>query len=137
PGERRAFQEHYFACEECFAQVQTAARLIAGVRQASRKGVLAASKAEPVAWWASLFRPAFSLAIASALVLAVAFGYLMLRQTSSTSQELARQQQPGSSPGQTSTPEQTTTQSPTPSPSPERSERPKPPKSEDEPDLLA
>src|ERR1051326_6490571 len=79
-GERRAFQEHYFECEECFEQVQMTARMIAGVRQASRKGLLAESAAEPVAWWASLFRPAFGLAIASALVLAVAFGWLMFRQ---------------------------------------------------------
>jgi hypothetical protein len=41
PDERRAFQEHYFACEECFEQVQITARLVAGVRRASRKGVLA------------------------------------------------------------------------------------------------
>ena len=36
--ERLAFQEHYFACDECFAQVQTTARFVAGVRQAARAG---------------------------------------------------------------------------------------------------
>lgn len=134
PDERRAFQEHYFACEECFERVQTTARIIAGVRQASRKGLLAESAAEPAAWWASLFRPAFGLAVASALVLAVAFGWLIFRQLSSPRQELARGQQPSTSPGQIATPEQNTTQSPLPSPSPKESERPKPP---DEPELLA
>ena len=42
PAERQEFQEHYFACDECFDQVQMSARFIAGVREASRSGVLAA-----------------------------------------------------------------------------------------------
>lgn len=41
-AERQAFQEHYFACDECFDQVQISARFIAGVREASRSGALAA-----------------------------------------------------------------------------------------------
>ena len=132
--ERRSFQEHYFACEDCFEQVQTTARMIAGVRQASRKGLLAESAAQPAAWWASLFRPAFGLAIASALVLAVAFGWLVLRQISSPSQELARKPQSGASPGPTGTPGQNTAPSATPSPSPGKNESPKP---SEEPELLA
>ena len=134
PSERRAFQEHYFECEECFEQVQTTARLIAGVRQAARKGRLTESAAEPAAWWSSLFRPSFVLAVASALVLAVAFGWFMFRQIFSSPQEVARQQPPGVSPGQTSTPEQNTAQNPTTSPSVGKNESTKRP---DEPDLLA
>lgn len=42
--ERRAFQEHFFACDECFEQVQTTARFVAGVREASRAGRLAAEQ---------------------------------------------------------------------------------------------
>lgn len=41
-AERQAFQEHYFACDECFDQVEISARFIAGVREASRSGALAA-----------------------------------------------------------------------------------------------
>ena len=43
--EQRAFQEHFFACDECFEQVQTTARFVAGVREASRSGVLAGEQA--------------------------------------------------------------------------------------------
>ncbi|MEW6130006.1 MAG: zf-HC2 domain-containing protein [Acidobacteriota bacterium] len=37
PEERRAFQEHYFACDACFDKVQMMARLIAGICEASRQ----------------------------------------------------------------------------------------------------
>jgi len=47
PAERQAFQEHFFECEECFQETNVAARFIAGVRDASRSGVLAALKKEP------------------------------------------------------------------------------------------
>ncbi len=133
PAERRDFQEHYFACEECFDQVQTAARFVAAVRQASRKGLWAESAAQPVAWWANLFTPALGFAAAAALVLAVAFGWLMFRQSAVPRQEVAHEQ-PSPSPGQTGTPEQITAQSASPTPAPERNERPK---LQDQRDLLA
>ena len=133
PAERRAFQEHYFACEECFEQVQTTARFVAAVRQASRKGLLAESAAQPVAWWASLFTPALGFA-AAALILAVAFGWLMFRQPAVPRQEIAHEQQPSPSPSQTGTPGQNTAQNAAPTPAPERNERPK---LQDQRDLLA
>ncbi|HZS07892.1 MAG TPA: zf-HC2 domain-containing protein [Blastocatellia bacterium] len=132
PEERRAFQEHFFACDECFEQVQTTARFVAGAREASRRGVLAEGVAEPAAWWASLFRPAFGLALATALVLIVVVGWLVFRQA--PPQEMARDGQPSPTPAQTSTPAQGATPSPTPSPSPQRNERPK---QQVEPDLQA
>ena len=45
--ERQAFQEHFFQCDECFEQAQMTARFIAGVREASVSGVLAANQIEP------------------------------------------------------------------------------------------
>jgi hypothetical protein len=72
------------------------------------------------------------LAIATALVLTVTLGWLMLRQISAPHQELARGQQPSPLPMETSTPAQNTAQSP--SPSPQQTERPK---TRDEPELLA
>jgi len=39
-AERHAFQEHLFECDECFEQADVTARFIAGVREASRLGVL-------------------------------------------------------------------------------------------------
>src|SRR5882724_10529508 len=41
---RRAFQEHFFECDQCFEQAQIAARFAAGVREASRSGALAADQ---------------------------------------------------------------------------------------------
>lgn len=48
PADRQAFQEHYFECDECFEQANIAARFIAGVREASKSGALAADRAEPI-----------------------------------------------------------------------------------------
>jgi hypothetical protein len=134
PAERRAFQEHFFACEECFEQVQTTASFIAAVRQASRQGQLAESAAEPASWWASLFSPALGFAAAAALLLALVFGWLIFKQPATPRQEVAHGQQPSPSP------EQNTAQHTSPTPAPEKNERPQPPKLpklEDQRDLLA
>ncbi|MGE0131383.1 MAG: hypothetical protein AB7U82_25155 [Blastocatellales bacterium] len=134
PDERRAFQEHYFACDECFEQVQTTARFVAAVRQSSRKGSFAESAAEPATWWKSLFTPAIGFA-AAALLLAVAIGWLMLRQSPAPRQDFAREQQPSPSPNQTGAPDQNTARIAAPSPEkPERNDRPK---LQDQRDLLA
>jgi hypothetical protein len=134
PDERRAFQEHYFACEECFEQVQTTARFVAGVRQAARQGVLAESVVEP--WWAALFKPALGFAVATAAVLAVTFGWLLFKQNSMSHQELAIQQTPTPHPTITSsiTPGITPGATATPTTSPLLGERPK---LQNQPDLLA
>jgi hypothetical protein len=46
PAERQAFQEHFFECDECFEETNVAARFIAGVREASRSGLLAGDQTE-------------------------------------------------------------------------------------------
>jgi hypothetical protein len=130
PDERRAFQEHYFACDECFEQVQTTTRFAAAVRQASRKGSFAESAAEPVVWWKNLFTPAIAFAVA-ALVLAATIGWLVFRQPATPREEFAREQ-PSPSPDQTVAPDRNTAR--TASPSPEENERPK---LQDQRDLLA
>src|SRR5688572_25038076 len=48
PAERQAFQEHYFECDECFDQVNTATHFIAGVRESATSGALAADRAPVV-----------------------------------------------------------------------------------------
>jgi hypothetical protein len=139
PDERRAFQEHYFECDQCFERAQVEARFIAAVRQASRKGLLAEGETEPVRWWASLLTPAFGAAAAAALLLAVIIGWLALRQPMAPRPEIARQERPSPSPNQApnqpGAAEQNTAQGA--SPTPERNDRPKPPKLEDQRDLLA
>lgn len=51
-AERRAFQEHLFECDECFQQAEVMARFVAGVREASRTGLLTApDRARTVGAW--------------------------------------------------------------------------------------
>jgi hypothetical protein len=92
--ERLAFQEHYFACDECFAQVQATARFVAGARQAARAGILDNGVTKAAAGgWANWFRPAFALTAFVALVLAVALGWLLLGQLPRLRGDLARDRQ--------------------------------------------
>src|SRR5688572_16341384 len=83
--ERRAFQEHYFACDQCFEQVQTAARFIAGVRAAARSGVLAGEQIQAQhsgASWHGLswLKTAFALSVATTVLLAVGLVWSRLNQ---------------------------------------------------------
>lgn len=94
--ERRAFEEHYFECEECFEQVQTMARFVAGIRQAARKGLLTESVVDP--WWAILFKPTVIFATAAALVLILGMSWLLWKQTPRPQQELANRQTPTPAP---------------------------------------
>ncbi|MBS1808351.1 MAG: zf-HC2 domain-containing protein [Acidobacteria bacterium] len=98
PEERRTFQEHYFACDECFEQVQTTAKFIAGVQRSSRLGTLAESAREvassPAAsWWSSWFTPAFALAATACLLLAVALGWIVFKQIPQMQSEIAQERQ--------------------------------------------
>lgn len=90
--ERRAFQEHYFKCEECFEQVQTMARFVAGVQQAARKGLLAETASG--SWWANLFKPVLAFGVAVALLLVVVVGWFLLKPNTLPVQELAVAQSP-------------------------------------------
>ena len=38
--DRQTFEEHFFACEECFAELRTSGNFIAGVRHAAEAGLL-------------------------------------------------------------------------------------------------
>jgi putative zinc finger protein len=48
--ERRSFEEHLLDCPECFEEVQTVERFVAGVRDAARSGSLAPSAADRMRW---------------------------------------------------------------------------------------
>jgi len=98
PAERQAFQEHYFDCTECFEQVQAASLLIAGVRRASRKGLLSDPAAQETAqgtrsWWA-LLSPAMGFGAALVIILAVAGGWYLHQHESSPTPDIASGQQP-------------------------------------------
>ncbi|HEX4950558.1 MAG TPA: zf-HC2 domain-containing protein [Blastocatellia bacterium] len=114
PEERRAFQEHYFACDDCFAAVESTAKFIAGVQRSARVGVLA-ENARAIAstsvapWWASWFKPMVAFAAMACLLLAVTVGWLVFRSTSG----------PGDDSAQTSpTPKQVASETETPTPTP-------------------
>lgn len=76
PEERKAFEEHYFSCDECFDKLQAAERLIAGVRDAARRGVLPKSAAAGAPAWrvAPMWSPIFGIGVIAALLLAISGG---------------------------------------------------------------
>ncbi len=75
PQESAAFEEHYFACDRCFEDVQEMDKFIAGVRQAGRRGLLDDGPGRSVRGW---LMPAFVFAAAAVLVLGAALSYLAL-----------------------------------------------------------
>ena len=46
--ERRAFEEHFFGCEECFEKLQATERFTAGIRDACSRGLLEESPSTEV-----------------------------------------------------------------------------------------
>src|SRR5688500_7316214 len=91
-AERRAFQEHFFECDECFARAREAARYVAAVRHSARAGVLS-GRPEPAApsRWAAWLRPAFAATAFATLALACALGWLLLARLPALSEEAARE----------------------------------------------
>jgi len=72
PEERKSFEEHFFACDDCFQKLQATERFIAGIRDAAARGVLPATpQAGPSRWRiASWWIPAFGVSAFAALLLA-------------------------------------------------------------------
>lgn len=90
-AERQAFEEHFFACEECFQKVRDAERFRAGIRHAARRGLLdegseVAFKRDRATW----FQWAFAFTACATLALAVITGWIFLREIPSLRQELKR-----------------------------------------------
>jgi hypothetical protein len=128
-AERRAFQEHYFACDECFAAVESTAKFIAGVQRSSRVGALSENAREVAntavaPWWSSFFNPAFALGAAACLLLAVAVGW-MLFNSSAPQNNTAQKGSPTTTPAPSPTPQTspTTTQTAAPTPKDETPKR--------------
>ena len=83
--ERRAFQEHYFTCDECFERAQTEAQFIASAREASTTGALAPAnevgKTAASFWGGGWWRPVLALSVTASLVLAAVVIWLWLSRT--------------------------------------------------------
>lgn len=92
PGERRAFQEHFFECGDCFARAQETSRFVAGVRHAARAGVLPARPAVAPTRRGWL-RPAFAAAAFASVLLTAALGWLLFSQMPGLREDLARERQ--------------------------------------------
>jgi len=81
--ERRAFEEHFFGCEECFDKVQATERFVAGIRDAGRQGLLEGSgsvDAPPARTQGSWMLPALAASFCAAVALALAVGWTFLFQ---------------------------------------------------------
>jgi anti-sigma factor RsiW len=75
-GDRQAFEEHIFACDECFAQVQMAEKFAGGIRQAVESGDLRAPPEPDRDFFTGWLRPAFALSAAVAVILLAVTGWL-------------------------------------------------------------
>lgn len=93
PDERHAFQEHFFECEQCFEQAQASARFIAGVRAASKAGVLTSEPRASRKAFSFLLGPALAFSLATSLLLAIALAWLWFSQVPDLREEIARQRQ--------------------------------------------
>lgn len=101
--DRRAFEEHYFGCEECFEKLQTTERFIAGVRDASSRGLLKGSLSTdtaPLRRWSAWMIPALATSSCAAVALAVAVAWTFFfqvprlrRQLDQTSADLTAQRE--------------------------------------------
>jgi hypothetical protein len=82
PEERKAFEQHYFACDECFEKVQVAERFVAGMRDVALRGKLKSETEGGVHAWpmASWWIPALGVSASLAVILAVMSGWLYLVQ---------------------------------------------------------
>jgi hypothetical protein len=78
--QRSEFQAHFFACDECFTNLQTMERFIAGIRDGAESGLMSADLTKPVLlpFWNSWFKPAFAITAIATLVLTAVVAWLML-----------------------------------------------------------
>lgn len=87
PEDRQAFEEHFFACDECFAKVQAMERFSASVRDAAEHGLLedaAAASETRVPGWALW---AFAGSSAAVIALAAVVGWALLYRIPSLQRE--------------------------------------------------
>ena len=94
--QRLAFEEHFFACDECFDKVQMTERFVQGVQYAAEDGLLAtevpgAGAAKPTSFWTPWLRPSLALSAAVAVALAAVLAWLLLYRTPQLKAELSRE----------------------------------------------
>jgi len=92
PEERRAFEEHFFSCEECFEKLQATERFIAGVRDASARGMLNSGIAgtAPARMWRAWTLPTLAASSCAAVAFAAMAGWVYFFQMTRLRQELTQ-----------------------------------------------
>jgi hypothetical protein len=90
--ERKAFEEHFFGCDNCFEKLRVTERFVAGVRDAARRGVLVGELEgrSRVSSWSRWLVPAFGVSACAALVLAALSGWLYFSQMSKMREQLSQ-----------------------------------------------
>jgi anti-sigma factor RsiW len=99
PEDRGAFQEHFFACDSCFDQIQTMERFIASVQHAAETGVLVARPDDrhvptrgASGWLGSAWiKPLFAATAAVAVALLFWAGWLSLYRLPHLRTEMANE----------------------------------------------
>jgi len=83
PGERDAFEEHFFDCPECAEEVRWGQIFAANARAIAREQPAPRYRPGFRETWRAWFspRPAFALSLAANAVLAIGFGYLLITAT--------------------------------------------------------
>lgn len=91
--QRFAFQEHFFACDECFANVQMMEQFIAGVRHVAETGLLSTEDRKPLLFpnWVNWLKPAFVISALATIVLTVVVAWLVFVRLPSMRAEIARE----------------------------------------------
>ena len=92
PEERRAFEEHFFSCEECFEKLQATERFIAGVRDAGARGMLNSGIAgtAPARTWRAWMLPTLAVSSCAAVAFAAMAGWVYFFQMPRLRQELTQ-----------------------------------------------
>jgi hypothetical protein len=80
PSERDEFEEHFFDCQECAADLKTTAAFLDGAKREFKRGPVArtAPTAGKQPWWTFLWRPAFAGPAFAALLLVIAYQNLAM-----------------------------------------------------------
>jgi hypothetical protein len=90
-NDAQAFEEHFFACDQCFAEVRAAGNFIAGVRQIAQAGSPRDTGESGRLPEARRWQPAFGFAWAAAALLIVTTAWFAFFELPRGRRELARQ----------------------------------------------
>jgi hypothetical protein len=77
PEDSAAFEEHYFECDQCFADVQEMERFVSGMKDAGRRGLLG-GEPDPRPVSTRWLMPAFVFTISALVLSVVGLGYMLL-----------------------------------------------------------